>query len=88
MDFGDAACVTLIIDGCTPLKENPITVRFQNGAGETLTTLAQFKGVARGQQSFEVEVLPGVCTATFVFLPGCQFDFYGFNFVQDSPTNV
>ena len=83
MDFGDASHAVLTIDGATPLEENHITVRFQNAEGETLTTLAQFKGTARGEQSFNVEVLPGVCMVTFVFLPGCQFDFYGFCFRQE-----
>ncbi len=80
MDFGDAVKALLTVDGCTPLKENPITIRFQNEAGETLTALAQFKGTARCEQTFPVEVLPGGCTVSFVFLPGCQFDFYGFRF--------
>lgn len=83
MDFGDAKEVMLTIDGCTPLKENPITVRIQNEAGETVTTLAQFKGTQRGEQSFTVEVLPGVCAVSFIFLPGCQFDFYRFRFRQE-----
>ena len=83
MDFGDCCKALLTIDGVTPLAENPITIRYQNEAGETLTALAQFKGNARGEQTFEVEVLPGVCTVTFVFLPGCQFDFYGFRFAAE-----
>lgn len=83
MDFGDAETVMLTIDGCTPLEENPITVRCQNEDGESVTALAQFKGTARGKQLFEVNVLPGLCTVTFVFLPGCQFDFYGFRFSRE-----
>ena len=83
MDFGDAGKACLMIDGCTSLPKNPITIRFQNEAGETLTTLAQFAGGERGVQSFPVEVLPGVCTVSFVFLPGCQFDFYSFRFCAE-----
>ncbi len=83
MDFGAASSAELTIDGCTPLAENPITVRYQNEAGESLTTLVQFKGGERGVQSFRVEILPGVGTVSFVFLPGCQFDFYGFRFRQE-----
>ncbi len=82
MDFGDVTHASLTIDGRTPLPENPITLRFQNAEGETLTALAQFRGTARCQQVFETEVLPGVCTVTFVFLPGCQFDFYSFRFAK------
>ncbi len=88
MDFGDATHARLTIDGYTPLKENPITIRLQNEAGESVTSLAQFKGAARGAQSFPVEVLPGVCTVSFVFLPGCQFDFNGFRFDQEDQANV
>jgi len=88
MDFGDAKKALLTIDGCTPLSENPVTIRCQNEAGETVTALAQFKGTVRGKQTFPVEVLQGVCKVSFVFLPGCQFDFYGFKFDQDDPANV
>ena len=83
MDFGSAEHAQLTIDGYTPLPENPITVRFQNEEGESLTALTQFKGVERGKQIFQVDVLPGACTVTFVFLPGCQFDFYGFSFRRE-----
>lgn len=83
MDFGGARCAKLTIDGCTPLAENPITVRFQNAEGETLTSLAQFRGTARGEQVFEIEVLSSVCAVSFVFLPGSNFDFYGFRFGQE-----
>ncbi len=83
MDFGESQTALLTIDGVTPLQENPITIRFQNEEGESLAALAQFKGTERGEQTFEVEVLPGVCTVSFVFLPGCQFDFYGFTFRQE-----
>ncbi|MBQ8313227.1 MAG: DUF4982 domain-containing protein [Clostridia bacterium] len=80
MDFGEATRATLMLDGATPLETNPVTVRFEREDGETLTTLAQFKGTGRSQQQFEMDVLPGVCRVSFVFLPGSQFDFYGFQF--------
>ena len=83
MDFGPCTAATLTIDGATPLNENPITIRFQNEAGESATALAQFKGTGRGKQTFRVEVLPGDCTVSFVFLPGCQFDFWGFRFERE-----
>ncbi|MBR3765428.1 MAG: DUF4982 domain-containing protein [Clostridia bacterium] len=83
MAFGDATRAMLTIEGLTPLAQNPITIRMTNAEGETLTSLAQFQGTERGLQSFPVEVLPGVCSVTFVFLPGCQFDFYKFRFRQE-----
>jgi len=83
MDFGTSRTAKLTIDGCTALQENPITIRFQNADGEMLTTLAQFKGTERITQEFETNVLPDTCTVSFVFLPGCQFDFYSFQFRQE-----
>lgn len=83
MDFGTATQATLLIDGQTPLECNSITVRFANRDGEQMTALAQFAGTSRGTQRFVLPVLPGVCAVTFVFLPGCQFDFYGFTFQQE-----
>lgn len=82
MDFGTATRTTLTLDGATPLAVNPVTIRFENEAGDTLTTLAQFKGTGRSSQTFDVEVLPGNCTVSFVFLPGSQYDFYGFQFAK------
>jgi len=64
------------------LAVNPVTIRFENEAGETLTTLAQFEGQGRSRQTFEMDVLPGVCRVSFVFLPGSQFDFFGCQFEQ------
>lgn len=87
MDFGGCTHALLTLKGCTPLRENPITIRVQNEAGEMLTTLAQFSGCSAGEQTFPVEVLPGMCSVSFVFLPGCQFDFEGFCFKKDAPSD-
>ena len=78
MDFGDATRARVTIDGATTLTEQPVTIRFRDGEGNEMTVLAPFKGGARGEQTFEVDVLPGECEVSFVFLPGSQFDFYGF----------
>ena len=82
MDFGTSTHAELRLDGQTPLSTNPVTIRFTNQDGEQLTSLAQFSGTERGVQCFDVNVLPGVCSVAFVFLPGSQFDFYGFTFVK------
>jgi len=80
MDFGEASRAMLTLDAATALSENPVTIRFEREDGRQLTSLAQFRGTGRGKQTFEVEVLPGMCRVSFVFLPGSQFDFYGFQF--------
>lgn len=81
MDFGNITSVRLTLDGTTFLPENPVTIRMQNEAGNELQELCNFKGgAARGEQTFSIRVLPGICKVSFVFLPGSQFDFYGFRF--------
>ena len=84
MDFGEATSALLTIDGATALTEQPVTIRFRNAEGKELTALAPFAGGERGEQTFRVDVLPGECTVSFVFLPGSRFDFYGFRFRKES----
>lgn len=80
MDFGDCTRAVIAIDGATPLDENPITIRVTSAAGETVTSLATFAGKGRCTQTFPVDVPGGLCTVSFVFLPGTQFDLYHFTF--------
>ena len=84
MDFGDATRARLILDGATALPVNPVTVRFQSRDGQELTALAQFAGGSRAEQAFDLDVLPGPCTVSFVFLPGSRFDFYAFRFEKSA----
>ncbi len=83
MDFGGCTRALLSIDGTTPLDANPITVRITNAAGEIVTSLATVRGNGRCTQTFPVDAPGGECTVSFVFLPGSQFDFYGFTFRQE-----
>ncbi|MCH5286354.1 MAG: DUF4982 domain-containing protein [Christensenellaceae bacterium] len=80
MDFGEANRARLVIDGATGLHEQPVTIRCRDAEGQELTALAPFRGGERSEQAFEVDVLPGMCEVSFVFLPGSSFDFFGFRF--------
>lgn len=81
MDFGNRQNVTLKICGSTQLAHHPITVRIQNDDGDEITQIAEFAGDGGHEQSFCLQVPGGMCTVTFVFLPGSQFDFAGFQFI-------
>ncbi|MCR4887536.1 MAG: DUF4982 domain-containing protein [Clostridiales bacterium] len=78
MAFETAGTRTLRIEGRTPLRETPVHVKITGPDGETRTSMCLFAGTDRGVQSFPVEVPAGECRVDFVFLPGTQFDFYGF----------
>ncbi|MBE5799113.1 MAG: glycoside hydrolase family 2 protein [Clostridiales bacterium] len=79
MDYGVCRKACLALSGSTPLSRNPITVRIQRADGEETTQIAEF---VRGtdEQCFMLDVPGGMCTVTFVFLPGSQFDFERFWF--------
>ncbi len=81
MDFEERDKATLVLEGATPLAENPITIRMQDAQGNEHTEMVTFKGgEGRCTQRFPVKVPMGVCSVTFVFLPGSNFDFYSFRF--------
>ncbi|MBR2942324.1 MAG: DUF4982 domain-containing protein [Clostridia bacterium] len=87
MDFGDVTRAALLITGTTPLAQNPITIRIQSIGGGEITEIAEFTG-SSAQQRFALRVPGGLCTVTFVFLPGSQFDFEGFRFEAEVPPSV
>ena len=80
MDFGDRQDCRLMIRGKTDLPLNSITVRIRDVHGETRNEVVDFRGGAGEEQSFAIRVPGGICTVTFVFLPGSSFDFDAFRF--------
>ena len=80
MAFDGSGEMLLILDGETPLPVNQISLRVTGENGETATSACGFVQGGRGEQAFRVPVLQGLCTVDFVFLPGSNFDFYGFRF--------
>ncbi|MBR6442214.1 MAG: DUF4982 domain-containing protein [Clostridia bacterium] len=83
MDFGGVGNVLLEIEGETPLEINAVTVRIRNEKGEEITGIADFAGRGARSQQFPVQVPAGVCSVSFVFLPGSNFDFEGFRFSEN-----
>ena len=82
LDFADWEEAELTLEGQTDLALNAVTLRITGKAGESVTEIANFVGTKRCRQSFRIRVPEGLCTVSFVFLPGCRFDFYGFTFRQ------
>ena len=83
-DAGKRYCLRLT--GRTLHEQTPIMVQIRNRQGETAKTSLAFKHTDEAaEQTFAVETPQGDCEVEFIFLPGCQFDFYSFCFgeVQD-----
>lgn len=80
MDFGDRGFKELVICGNSPIDVNTIHVRFFGEDGE-VRQIAEFtKSEGFEERTFALDCVKGLQTVTFVFLPGCNFDFKWFRF--------
>lgn len=77
MDFGEEGAVRITIAGWTPLEKNSIVLRLEADAQERV--VLEYTG-GQEEQSFAVGPIRGKQKVSFVFLPGCQFDFHWFQF--------
>lgn len=79
LDFGESGTSHVTICGYTPLEKNTIVMRIldEGGEEESRQTLEFLSG--EGEQTFQIQNVTGKKTVSFVFLPGCNFDF---NWVQ------
>ena len=80
MDFGSTNRCFLAIRGKTDLPANTVTVHIRNREGEETTDAVDFSGSAGTEQFFRINIPGGICTVTFIFLPGSSFDFESFRF--------
>ena len=80
MDFGPVTECLLEIRGRTDLEVNAITIRITGENGESVNEIADFRRMRGEKQLFRIHVPGGICTVTFVFLPGSRFDFESFRF--------
>lgn len=81
MNFGETGFTKLIICGRTPLENNTIHVRFMDENGTEIKQIAEFKhSDDYTVQDFALTSVKGCNKVTFVFLPGCNFDFKWFRF--------
>ena len=83
MEFSRKGEARLILTGATPLPENAVHVRVTGADGDALTSMCLFRRCdTPREQTFAVSVPEGPCAVSFVFLPGSNFDFYGFRFEE------
>lgn len=80
MDFGDRGCTGIAIRGRSRLENNTIHLRFEGSDGQT-RQVVEFPGSEDWTEvSFALEPVYGKQDVTFLFLPGCDFDFSLFRF--------
>ena len=80
MDFSVQTVRQISICGKTPLDVNPIQMRFTGDTEESIQVVGFTKSDTYTVQTFDLEQITVNGHVSFVFLPGCQFDFKWFKF--------
>lgn len=80
MDFTEKGVSKIIIHGKSHIDKNSIIIRFVDEKGERKQLITFTKSKDYVEQTFEIDKVTGVCQVSFVFLPGCNFDFGWFRF--------
>ena len=74
----------IAVIGATPLASNAITL-LEEGSDGKETHMLMFKEGPRHEERFDLQIQPGTRRLSFVFLPGCRFDFYAFRLLYSQP---
>ena len=81
MDFGECGVSKINIYGRSEIDKNSINILFEDKDGNKNKQLIEFKhSDDYEEREFELEKVNGIQKVTFVFLPGCKFDFGWFRF--------
>jgi beta-galactosidase len=80
MDFASEGASKIVIYGRSPIDKNTIHIRFANAEGQSNQLVEFAYSDEYEERVFELKKITGVQKMTFVFLPGCNFDFGWFRF--------
>ena len=81
MDFGDTTTTKLTICGKSNTENNTINIKFFAADGTSQTQVIEFAHTDDYEEkTFEITPVTGSLKISFVFLPGCNFDFKWFRF--------
>jgi beta-galactosidase len=80
MDFTTRPIRKIQICGSTPLTKNTIQIRFNDGKSESIQMIEFTKASDYQVQEFKLDQVGDNQQVSFIFLPGCQFDFKWFKF--------
>lgn len=75
MNFGEKGIKKLIICGSSPIDKNTIHVRFNGEAGDSNQIVDFTYSEGYVEHEFNLEKVIGKQKVTFLFLPGCNFNF-------------
>ena len=81
MNFGSKSSTKLTICGKSNTENNTINIKFFDNNGASTTQVIEFAHTDKYEEkTFELEAITGDKKISFIFLPGCNFDFKWFKF--------
>ena len=81
MNFGDKSAKSLTICGKSNNDNNTINIKFFDNEGKSTTEVIEFSHTNEYEEkTFDIEPVKGEKKISFIFLPGCNFDFKWFKF--------
>lgn len=81
MNFGEEKITTVTICGKSHTENNTINIKFFGDDGNNVTQVIEFPHTEDFEEkTFELQPVTGAQKVSFVFLPGCNFDFKWFRF--------
>ncbi|MCR5032113.1 MAG: DUF4982 domain-containing protein [Lachnospiraceae bacterium] len=82
MDFGEEGTTSVTIKGRARGGKNTVHLRFLDAeSGKEIRQIAEFEPSEEVEEkTFTLEKVTGKQKVTFIFLPGCDFDFVSFRF--------
>ena len=81
MDFTSNCATKLVVFGRSPIDKNTINIQFANNEGESNQLVEFTQSDEYEERIFKLEKITGIQKVTFIFLPGCNFDFGWFRFI-------
>ncbi|WP_246599486.1 hypothetical protein [Clostridium lacusfryxellense] len=80
MDFTIDGSTKLVVFGRSPIDKNTINIQFASNEGQSNQLVEFTQSDEYEERAFELEKIAGIQKVTFIFLPGCNFDFGWFRF--------
>jgi beta-galactosidase len=82
MDFSDNGTSKIVIYGRSSIDKNTIHIKFENNEGQSNQIIEFTYSDKYEEKVFELKKIKGMQKVTFIFLPGCNFDFGWFRFEE------
>ena len=81
MDFGEKSATSITICGKSNTDNNTINIKFFDSNNNSSTVIIEFEHTDEYEEkTFDIKPVSGKKKISFIFLPGCNFDFKWFKF--------